>query len=140
MRPRPMRVSVSVVDAPRTRRLLLIEDHPDFAEAMQTVLGMSPLVDAVLVARTLAEGKEMAFGIPGFDLIVTDLRLQDRESTGLIREIKERVPEKPVLVLSNAMDLSDALRAGADAALRKDASLEELLGTVERFLVRADRM
>ncbi len=127
------------MDAPQTRRLLLVEDHPAFAEAMRTVLGRSPLVDAVLVAPTLAEGRDLAFGIPGFDLVVADLRLPDGESTGLIEEIKERMPEKPVLVLSNAFDLSDALRAGADAALRKDASLEELLGTVERLLVRADR-
>ncbi len=127
------------MDAPQTRRLLLVEDHPAFAEAMRTILGRSPLVDAVLVARTLEEGREMAFGGPGFDLVVTDLRLPDGEGTGLIGEIKERMPQTPVLVLSNAFDLSDALRAGADAALRKDASLEELLGTVERLLARADR-
>ncbi len=127
------------MDAPRTRRLLLVEDHPAFAEAMQTILVRSPLVDAVLVARTLEEGRDLAFGGSGFDLAVVDLRLRDGDGSELVKEIKEGMPEKPVLVLSNAFDLSDALRAGADAALRKDASLEELLGTVERLLVQADR-
>lgn len=125
--------------ARKTRRLLLIEDHPAFAGAMETILVRSPHVDAVAMARSVAEGRELAFGSPGFDLIMVDLRLPDGESTGLIREIKEVMPGMAVLVLSNAMDLSPALRAGADAALRKDAPLTELLQTVERLVVWADR-
>ncbi len=125
--------------ARKTRRLLIIEDHPAFAGAMETILGRSPHIDAVAVARSIAEGRELAFGSPGFDLIMVDLRLKDGESTGLIGEIKEVMPEIPVLVMSNAMDLSPAFQAGADAALHKDVPLTELLQTVERLVGWADR-
>lgn len=127
------------MDSPKTRRLLLVEDHAAFAAAMGKILNISPHFDAVVVARTLRECREMALGSPGFDLAVMDLRLSDGESTGLIGEIKERVPEVPVLVLSNSMDLSSAFRAGADAALHKDAELTEILRAVESLVVRADR-
>lgn len=127
------------MNAPKTRRLLLVEDHAAFAGAMETVLRISPHLDAVVVARTLREGREVALGGLGFDIAVMDLRLSDGESTGLIEEIKERMPGMPVLVLSNSMDLSGALRAGADAALHKDADLSEVLRVVESLVVRADR-
>ncbi len=99
------------MDSPEPRRLLLVEDHAAFAGAMEAAPGISPHFDAV-VAHTLREGREMALGSPGFDLAVMDLRLSDGESTGLIGETKERVPEVPVLVLSNSMELSSALRVG----------------------------
>ncbi len=69
------------MDSPKTRRLLLVEDHAAFAEAMEAAPGISPHFDAV-VAHTLREGREMALGSPGFDLAVMDLSFRTGRARG----------------------------------------------------------
>lgn len=109
------------------KRVLLVEDHSAFAQAMGMVMRASGGMEVAGVARTLAEGRDMAFRGEGWDLVVVDLMLPDGSGVDLVSKIKSEHPRTPVAVLSAESDLSVALEAGADAAIRKETPFPEIL-------------
>ncbi len=69
------------------------------------------------------------------DLILSDLRLPDREGIGLIHEIHRRYPGAPIIVMtgySPTLSPDEAVANGVYAYLRKPVRLSEL----ELLLVR----
>ena len=88
-------------------RVMIVEDHSAFAQALDLVLGKTDGTQVVL-ARTLEEGRAMIRGGERFDLIMLDLTLPDGEGTELIPEIRQRRPKTPVAVLSARDDVDEA--------------------------------
>jgi len=74
-----------------------------------------------------------------YDLIVLDLRLPGRSGVEVLRALRQRGIETPVLVLT-AQDAVDAkvetLRAGADDYVTKPFAFEELLARAEALVRR----
>lgn len=79
------------------------------------------------------EGERLASASP-FDLVILDMRLPGKSGLDVLRSLRARGFEKPVLVLT-AQDAVDAkvqtLRAGADDYVTKPFAFEELLARVE---------
>jgi len=112
-------------------RMMIVEDHSAFAQALSLVLGEDT---EVVLARTLAEGRTLIGVGEPFDVVVLDLVLPDGEGTDLIPEIRERHPRTRVAVLSARDDIDEvATRAGADAALPKDTPLPEIISSLRRL-------
>jgi two-component system copper resistance phosphate regulon response regulator CusR len=92
---------------------------------------------ADLVANGL-EGERLALSQP-YDLVVLDMRLPGRNGLDVLRALRARGMERPVLVLT-AQDAVDAkvetLRAGADDYVTKPFAFEELLARAEALLRR----
>lgn len=109
----------------------MVEDHAAFAQAMEMVMIRTGRFGAVVLAGTLQEARSVLDGY--FDAAVVDLMLPDGDGTSLVRELKTRRPEMPVLVLSAKEDLSDALEAGADAAVNKSASMPKVIEALDRL-------
>ena len=69
-----------------------------------------------------------------YDLIILDMRLPGKDGLSVLRSLRSRGFERPVLVLT-AQDAVDAkvqtLRAGADDYVTKPFAFEELLARVE---------
>ena len=88
-------------------RVMIVEDHSAFAQALELVLGQ---VDGtkVALARTLEEGRALIGSGKPFDLVLLDLTLPDGEGTELIAEIRQSHPETPVTVLSARDDVDEA--------------------------------
>lgn len=84
------------------------------------------------------EGEQLAKSQP-YDLVVLDLRLPGRSGQQVLRNLRARGFEKPILVLT-AQDAVDAkvetLRAGADDYVTKPFAFEELLARVEALARR----
>ena len=78
-------------------RMMIVEDHSAFAQALELVLGPDIRIS---LARTLEEGRAMIGTGEPFDVVVLDLSLPDGEGTELIPEIRERHPRTSVVVLS----------------------------------------
>lgn len=80
-----------------------------------------------------AEGERLAMAQP-YDLLILDMRLPGRSGLDVLRTLRSRGFERPVLVLT-AQDAVDAkvetLRAGADDYVTKPFAFEELLARVE---------
>ena len=119
----------------------MVEDHASFAGAITLVLGRR-LSGGLLGlptfhrAATLREGLRLVAEAGPFALAVVDLILPDGNGTDVVRAMKARWPETPVCVLSSVADLSGAIEAGADEALRKSTPLTEIVATLARLVAR----
>ena len=114
-------------------RVMLVEDHSAFAQALELVLGQVDGTEVVL-ARTLEEVRALLRGNEPFDVAVIDLTLPDGEGTDLIAELRQRRPETPVAVLSARKDLDEAAsKAGADAAIHKETPLPDIISSLRHL-------
>ncbi len=112
-------------------RMMILEDHSAFAQALGLVLGEGTRIS---LARTLDEGRALLQAGELFDVVVLDLSLPDGEGTELIPEIRHRHPRTRVVVLSARDDVDEvASEAGADAAIPKETPLPEIISSLRRL-------
>ena len=112
-------------------KILVIEDDPTVGEFIRR--GFEEQRWQCDLIANGAEGERMALSQP-YDLLVLDMRLPGRNGLDVLRTLRARGFERPVLVLT-AQDAVDAkvetLRAGADDYVTKPFAFEELLARVE---------
>ena len=132
MTPRGCEVQV----APRSRRILVVEDDTDAAFMLKT-----RLESAGYHVRTAVSGGaalSCATKEP-LDLVILDLKLPDISGYEVCRRLRKRPSpwQVPVLMLTGMTEPIDQLRGfafGADAYLTKPFDSGELLETVGRLL------
>src|SRR5689334_25379070 len=117
-------------------KVLVIEDDPTVGQFVKR--GLEEQRWTVDLVADGEEGESLARSQP-YDLVVLDLRLPGRTGQQVLRNLRARGFEKPVLVLT-AQDAIDAkvetLRAGADDYVTKPFAFEELLARVEALARR----
>jgi two-component system copper resistance phosphate regulon response regulator CusR len=121
-------------------KVLVIEDDPTVGEFVKR--GLEEQHWAVDLVADGAEGEALARSQP-YDLVILDLRLPGRPGPEVLRNLRARGFERPILVLT-AQDAVDAkvetLRAGADDYVTKPFAFEELLARVEALARRPRAM
>ncbi|MBI3974737.1 MAG: response regulator [Chloroflexi bacterium] len=117
-------------------KVLLVDDEESVLMTMQAILMQDGHdVDA---AQTGTHALELLHVRP-FDVVLTDLRLNDIDGLQLLAEIKRSSPETVVILLTGYASLESAVRALRDGAydyLFKPCDVEELKATVARGLER----
>ncbi|MBX9928292.1 MAG: response regulator transcription factor [Gemmatimonadaceae bacterium] len=117
-------------------KVLVIEDDPTVGQFVKR--GLEEQRWSVDLVADGAEGERLARSQP-YDLVVLDLRLPGKPGLEVLRDLRAKGFEKPVLVLT-AQDQVDAkvttLRAGADDYVTKPFAFEELLARVEALARR----
>ena len=117
-------------------RILVIEDDPTVGQYVKR--GLEEHRWAVDLATDGEEGERRASS-EAYDLIVLDMRLPGKSGLDVLRALRAKGFERPVLVLT-AQDAVDAkvatLRAGADDYVTKPFAFEELLARVEALARR----
>ncbi len=117
-------------------RVLVIEDDPTVGQFVKR--GLEEQRWSVDLVADGEEGETLARSQP-YDLVVLDMRLPGRSGLDVLRNLRARGFERPVLVLT-AQDAIDAkvetLRAGADDYVTKPFAFEELLARVEALARR----
>jgi two-component system copper resistance phosphate regulon response regulator CusR len=117
-------------------KILVIEDDPTVGEFVRRGLEEQRW-HTDLIANGV-DGERMALSQP-YDLIILDMRLPGRNGLDVLRSLRSKGFERPVLVLT-AQDAVDAkvetLRAGADDYVTKPFAFEELLARAEALLRR----
>jgi sigma-B regulation protein RsbU (phosphoserine phosphatase) len=106
--------------APADVALLLIEDDPDFATVLRTILELEAGLD-VRCARSVAEGLR-AFAKAPADIILLDLGLPDSDGLATLDRVRQGAPDAPVVVLTGVDDEAlamEAVRRGAQDYLVK---------------------
>ena len=104
--------------AGETTRVLLVEDHALFRQALSLLLYHHAHME-VMQAGTLAEARLLLGGV---DVVALDNYLPDGAGTDLIVEVRTNNPGASVLVLNDAPDSANrrtALAAGADKVISK---------------------
>jgi CheY-like chemotaxis protein len=113
------------------RRVLLVEDHAMFRQALAVVLDQEPDLRVVGQAASLSEGVAKASG--GFDVAVVDLSMPDGDGADLVARLRAINPQALVIALSRRAERERhfrAFNAGASKVVRKSDSLEDLFGAM----------
>jgi DNA-binding NarL/FixJ family response regulator len=115
-------------------RILLVEDHAAFRNALAFMLGREPDLKVVAQAGSLAEAREVLGG--EFDVAVVDMRLPDGGGGELIGELRLANPGVSVLVLSSTIEperFEEVREMGADAVLNKVDTFPHISDEVRRL-------
>jgi DNA-binding response OmpR family regulator len=117
-----------------TLRILLIEDEPKLRESLADGLRLEDLN-----VTTAGSGMEALrwLGFEQFDLLILDWMLPDVDGLELLRELRSRGMDVPVLVVSARGSHGDeamALQSGATEFLMKPFGFADLLARCRRLL------
>jgi DNA-binding NarL/FixJ family response regulator len=120
-------------------RIVIAEDQAIVRRGATMLLSMEPDMEVVGQARNGVEAVELAQLLHP-DVVLMDLHMPLKGGVAATREITKDLPNTQVLVLTTLDDdetVFEAVRAGAQAYLLKDASEDELLETI-RALTRGE--
>ena len=119
-------------DATPRIRVLIADDQPLIRRGMAMLVDAAPDMEVVGQAADGVEAVELAARLQP-DVVLMDLHMPRKGGVLATREIAAALPRTRVMVLTT-FDRDDlvfeAVRAGAQAYLLKDASEDEVLGTV----------
>ncbi len=111
-------------------RVLLVDDHTFFRAGLRNMLAGESF--EVLEARSGAQAVDIVARSPP-DVVLMDLHMPGMSGIEATRRLREVAPEARVVMLtvSAAQDeIVDAVLAGACGYLLKDASIEEIVGSL----------
>lgn len=118
------------------RKVLIVDDHPILRKGLTLLINQEP--DLFVCAE--AENAQMALEsldnvIP--DMAIVDISLPGIDGIELIKELRLRHKEMPVLVVSmhdEALYAERSLRAGARGYIMKQEALEKVLVAIRKVL------
>jgi DNA-binding NarL/FixJ family response regulator len=122
------------MSATKTLRVMLVEDHLAFRQALAFLLMREPDIEVVAQAGSLAQAREMLDR--RLDVAVLDLALPDGDGRDLIGELRRTNAGISVMVLTATIGprhLDEILTTGADAVLHKAASPTTIVEEVRRL-------
>jgi len=113
-------------------RILVVDDHTVVRQTMRTVLSLEDDIDVVVDAADAA-GAIAAVKAQPFDVALIDYLLEGLDGIALAIELRARVPELKVLILTAEDDdrvLVAAMEAGCAGFLTKLQPIEDVLAAV----------
>ncbi|HEB02081.1 MAG TPA: response regulator transcription factor [Nitrospirae bacterium] len=114
--------------------ILIVDDHMIVREGLKQILVDTPDLVVTDEAKNGEEALSKALG-SDFDVVVLDIALPDKSGLEVLRQIRDRKPKLPVLILSMYPEDQFALRvlkAGASGYLNKESAPEELINALRK--------
>jgi DNA-binding NarL/FixJ family response regulator len=125
-------VTSTLGNDPPTIRIVIAEDQALVRRGAALLISLEPDMEVVGQASNGVEAVELAQLLRP-DVILMDLHMPLKGGVAATREITQALPNTQVLVLTTLSDdetVFEAVRAGAQAYLLKDAAESELLETI----------
>jgi DNA-binding NarL/FixJ family response regulator len=117
-------------------RFLIIDDHPLYLEALQTVL-LASFPDCVVGVADSIKAARGRLQRDHADLILLDLKLPDSEGLEGLMEIRRSWPKTPLAVISALADMNVVQRLkelGADGFIHKSQGREIIISSLKALL------
>lgn len=115
-------------------RILLVDDEINICKSCQRVFDQEGYVTEFALSGK--EALEKAFR-ETFDLIITDLKMPDISGIEVIREIKQKQPDVPVIMITGYPSVPtavEAIKLGADDYIPKPLKPDEILRAVDKAM------
>src|SRR5207249_11069985 len=121
---------------PEQLKVLVVDDEESVVFTIKAILQLdgynASTTTSGVQARAMVRDTE-------YDLVLTDLRLEDGDGLDVLKAVRERHPETITIMLTGYASLESAIqaiRAGAYDYLVKPSEVEELRSTVARGIER----
>ena len=124
-----------------TSRILLADDHALLRQGLRLIIEREPDLRVVAEAGNGREAVEQALAHRP-DLAILDVAMPGLNGLAAARELRKRLPELRILMLSmhdNEQFFLEALEAGADGYLLKSAADYQLIDACRAALKRRSR-
>ena len=118
-------------------KIMVVDDSPQISKALSDLLGASGYF---VRAAPSGERALQILETTKFDLIITDLKMTGMTGIDLAKQVQERMPGLPVVILTGYGDMDSvisALRLGVADYLKKPWSIDEVLAVVEREIIKS---
>ncbi len=117
-------------------KILVVDDSPQISKALSDLLSTSGYL-----VRTAPSGERALQILESvtFDLIITDLKMTGMTGIELARQVLQKTPDLPVVILTGFGDMDSvitALRLGVADYLKKPFSIDEVTSVVEREIAK----
>ncbi len=110
-----------------TIKVLLVDDHHVVREGLRRILELDSGISVIGEARSGEEAIIKAVGLSP-DVIIMDLKMPGMDGIAATREIKQKLPQVNVLVLTLYAEdfVKQAVEAGVSGYLLKDSDIEQI--------------
>jgi DNA-binding NarL/FixJ family response regulator len=118
-------------------KILVVDDHVLIRQAMHGVLKKLKRDATVLDASTSAEAINIVSHNADLDLVLLDLTLPDRDGFSVLAELRQRLPQIAIVVLSAVQDRDNVVKAldlGALGFIPKSAQSDVILNALRLVL------
>jgi DNA-binding NarL/FixJ family response regulator len=119
-------------DRKETVRVLVVDDHALFAEALMLTLGIDERIEVVGSASSGVEGVSLAEALRP-DVVLMDVHMPSMDGIEATRRVRRVSPTTRVVIVTAARSPQiafHALAAGAERCLTKDASAVKLIDAI----------
>jgi len=120
---------------PTPVRVLVVDDDLLYAEAISALLKLSEGIEVVGIAGDGREGIEQAAVLQP-DLVLMDIQMPRLDGITATRRIRRALPHTKVLMMTALTGdeyFEGAVKAGAEACVRKFSHAGDLLTAIERI-------
>ena len=118
------------------KRVVIVDDHPPMRHGLAQLINQEPDLETCGEAGSIPEALEMVEDLKP-DIIIVDMALKDASGLDLLKDLKNRFPNLPALVLSmqnESLYAERALRAGARGYIMKEETTENIVDALRQVL------
>jgi CheY-like chemotaxis protein len=122
------------IESTQMARVLVVEDEARIRLLVTTILKKGGF--AVVEAQDGTEALDLLLHDPLIDLIISDLAMPDKDGAWLLREVRQRFPQLPFIIMTayDASEWAQPIIKEANDCLKKPFAHHELLEMVRKFL------